>query len=179
MASDDVDMLLGRVALGDRTAFSELYRLTSARLFGICLRMLRDRVEAEDALQEVFVKIWRRAESFAATGNGSMGWLAAIARYHCIDRLRSRQPANTAIDEAAELPSLEPDPEHNAVARSEGARIDRCMQELDSDRALAVRSAYVEGASYQELADRFGVPLNTMRTWLRRSLLTLRECMER
>lgn len=178
MTTDEIGMLLGRVALKDRKAFSALYQKTSPKLFGLCLRILKDRSEAEDALQEVFVRIWRRAESYSTAGNSAMAWISAIARYHCIDRIRSRQPATTELDEAADLATPEPDPERSAVLASEGKRIDSCMEELESDRAQAVRFAYVEGASYQELADRFGVPLNTMRTWLRRSLLKLRECLD-
>ncbi|MGF0537519.1 sigma-70 family RNA polymerase sigma factor [Agrobacterium sp. ES01] len=179
MPGESIDNLLGRTALRDRNAFETLYHETSPKLFGICIRILKNRHEAEDALQEVFVKIWRRAESFAASGTSPMAWLAAIARYHCIDRLRVRQPEGATIEEAEELPTLDRDPEQNAVLRSEGVRIDSCLQELESDRAQAVHRAYVEGVSYQELAEGFGVPLNTMRTWLRRSLLKLRECMER
>jgi RNA polymerase sigma-70 factor (ECF subfamily) len=86
--------------------------------------------------------------------------------------------ANT-IDEAYDLADSAPDPEKTAINTAEGRRIDNCMNELEADRADAVRKAYVEGLSYQELAELFGTPLNTMRTWLRRSLLKLRECMER
>ncbi|MBW8447068.1 MAG: sigma-70 family RNA polymerase sigma factor [Arenimonas sp.] len=155
-----------------------LYSRSSPKLFAICLRILRDRADAEEALQDVFVKIWQRAESFAASGNGAMGWLAAIARYHCIDRLRVRRPPAEELETAVGLADSAADPEQSAVWRSEGKRIDTCLQALDPDRARAVRHAYVEGLSYQELADRFAVPLNTMRTWLRRSLLKLRECMD-
>lgn len=179
MKTDDVAALLARVALRDRAAFSTLYLLVSPKLFGICIRMLKDRGEAEDALQEVFIRIWHRAESFSADGNSAAAWLSAIARYHCIDRMRVRQPVSADIEEAEALPALERNPEQNAVLTDEGKRIDSCMEELESDRAQAVRFAYVDGASYQELADRFGVPLNTMRTWLRRSLLKLRDCLDR
>lgn len=86
--------------------------------------------------------------------------------------------ANT-IDEAYDLADSAPDPEKSANNKAEGRKIDKCMAELEADRADAVRKAYVEELSYQELAGLFGVPLNTMRTWLRRSLLKLRECMER
>ncbi len=177
MPSDEISMLLSRVALKDRSAFPLLYNRMSPKLFAICLRILRDRADAEEALQDVFVKIWQRAESFAASGNGGMGWLMAIARYHCIDRLRARRAPTQELEAVADLTDSAANPEQSAVLRSEGKRIDSCLQELDPDRARAVRHAYVEGLSYQELADRFEVPLNTMRTWLRRSLLKLRECM--
>ncbi|MBR0557153.1 sigma-70 family RNA polymerase sigma factor [Ciceribacter sp. L1K23] len=178
MMSADLTALLGRIALKDRDAFAGLYRETGPKLFAVCIRMLRDRAEAEDALQEVFVRIWQRADTFAGTSASPMAWLCSIARHYCIDRLRVvRRPAST-IEEAADLVDPGHNPETVAVISSEGKRIDRCMEQLESERAQAVRYAYVEGLSYQELADRFEVPLNTMRTWLRRSLLKLRECLE-
>lgn len=178
MVRDDIGGLLARVALKDRAAFSLIYSRISAKLFAICLRMLKDRGEAEEALQDVFVKIWHKAASYTGEGDSAYPWLCAIARYHCIDRLRARRPQTEDIDTAIDIADLAPDPEETAVLRSEGGRIDACMETLDPDRALAVRQAYVEGVSYQELADHFAVPLNTMRTWLRRSLLKLRECMD-
>lgn len=179
MANDDMAILLGRVSLKDRQAFSEVYRATSSKLFGICLRILRDRAEAEEALQEVYIKIWQKAGNFAATETHSAGWLAAIARNHAIDVLRARKPVANTIDDAYDLADSSPDPERSAIISGEGRRIDNCMRELEADRADAVRKAYVEGHSYQELAEQFDIPLNTMRTWLRRSLLKLKECMER
>jgi RNA polymerase sigma-70 factor (ECF subfamily) len=93
--------------------------------------------------------------------------------------MRSRAPAAIELEEAWHIADSAPDPEQSATLRSEGKRIDSCMEALEADRAAAVRQAYVEGLSYRELADQFDVPLNTMRTWLRRSLLALRECLGR
>lgn len=180
MANKDLARLISQVALRDRTAFSALYSAAAPKLFAVCLRILKDKADAEDALQDVFVKIWHRADGFAATGTDPFGWLCAIARNHAIDRLRTRRPIAQPIDEPGlDLEDQDPDPEQIAVIKGEGRRIDRCMEELERDRADAVRDAYVEGLSYQELADRYHVPLNTMRTWLRRSLLKLRECLDR
>ncbi len=179
MGSEDIAGMIGRVALGDRKAFASLYRDTSPKLFSICLRILKDRVEAEEALQEVYIKIWQRASVFAADTGAPSPWLATIARNQAIDTLRGRKPVADELDTAYDLADGDLDPEAQTVLRDEGRRIDTCMEELEAERATAVRQAYVEGLSYQELADQFGVPLNTMRTWLRRSLLKLRECMER
>lgn len=179
MPSDDLAQLISRVGIGDRSAFAVLYGQASPKLFGICLRMMKDRMEAEDALQEVFIRIWHRAASFSMESRAASAWLAAIARHHCIDRLRARHPGTDDLEQAWDLADDRPDPEHMAMASSDGKRIDTCLQQLDSDRAQAIRLAYVEGASYQQLADRYGVPLNTMRTWLRRGLLRLRECLDR
>lgn len=177
MTSDDISVLLGRVSLKDRKAFSQLYAKTSPKLFAICLRILRDRTEAEEALQEIFVKIWRRADRYAAGQASPVAWLSAIARNHAIDLVRARKPVASDIDEAYDLADSYPDPEKSAMISADGRRIDACMEQLEEDRARAVRQAYVEGLSYQELAELYSVPLNTMRTWLRRSLLKLRECM--
>jgi RNA polymerase sigma-70 factor (ECF subfamily) len=175
---DDIGELIGRVSLRDRKAFSTLYSRTSPKLFGIVLRILRDRRDSEEALQEIYVRIWQRSGTFAQGGTNPMGWLSTIARNHAIDMLRARKPAASSIYDQLDLAAAEPDPEMAAVNSGEGRQIERCMETLEADRAEAVRKAYVEGMSYQELADHYRVPLNTMRTWLRRSLLKLRECMQ-
>lgn len=163
----------------DRAAFDLLYRQTSAKLFGVCLRVLNDRAEAEEALQEVYVKIWTKADRFAVSDLSPISWLVAVARNHSIDRIRARRMKQAGLDEAAEIADPSPGPEALAVAGDEGARIHLCLEELDTDRAAAVRGAYLVGESYAELAERHGVPLNTMRTWLRRSLMKLKDCLER
>ncbi|TCM58538.1 MULTISPECIES: sigma-70 family RNA polymerase sigma factor [unclassified Rhizobium] len=180
MPSLDIAGLIAKVAMGDRAALASLYSAVSPKLFAICLRILKDRTDAEDALQDVFVKIWQRADRYAATGVNPNGWLAAIARNQAIDMIRARRPsADTIGEEGLEIADSSPDPEAVSIGLGEGRRIDRCMGELPPERADAVRNAYVEGLSYQELAERYNVPLNTMRTWLRRSLLKLKECLER
>lgn len=175
---DELATLLGRVALRDRRAFARLYERASPKLFAIALRILRDRTDAEEALQEIFIKLWQKAERYQPDQGGPMAWLTTIARNHAIDVVRARKPQTSVIEEAFDLASPEPGPEAAAINASEGSRIDRCMQTLESDRAEAVRKAYVEGLSYQELAESYKIPLNTMRTWLRRSLLKLRECLD-
>jgi RNA polymerase sigma-70 factor (ECF subfamily) len=176
---EDLEELIARVALRDRAAFSALYAATSAKLFGICLRVLQDRAKAEDALQEVYVKIWHRADRYRVTGHSPMTWLITVARNHAIDRLRAEGPPTADLDAIAPLAAPGPSPEASAIAASEARRIGDCLGELPADRADAVRGAYLEGRSYAELADRYGVPLNTMKTWLRRSLLSLKECLSR
>jgi len=178
MTPDEITKLIFRTALKERAAFDLLYRYTSAKLFGVCLRVLQDRAEAEEALQEIYVKIWTKADRFAASDLSPISWLVAVARNHAIDRLRSRKAPAGEIDEVTDIADPAPGPEASAVAAGEKRRIDMCIDELETERAKAVRGAYLDGDSYAELAERFGVPLNTMRTWLRRSLLKLRECLE-
>lgn len=175
----DVSKLIVRVSLRDRQAFDMLYRQTSSKLFGVCLRVLNDRTEAEEALQEVYVKIWTKADRFAVSDLSPISWLVAVARNHAIDRIRVRRRPAADLDAALDIADPAPGPEEQAVAGAEGERIRRCLGELDGERAAAVQGAYLRGESYAELAARHGVPLNTMRTWLRRSLLKLKECLER
>jgi RNA polymerase sigma-70 factor, ECF subfamily len=175
----DIADLIARVSLRDRAAFSQLYSRTSAKLFGVTLRILGNRAEAEEALQEIFIKVWHRAEAYKSGAGSPMTWLITIARNHAIDIIRARKPAPADLDAAETVPDPAMSPEQAAINAGEGARIEDCLSELKDGRADAVKGAYVNGDSYEELAERFAVPLNTMRTWLRRSLLQLRECLER
>jgi len=179
MTPQDITKLIVRTSMKDRAAFDVLYRQTSAKLFGVCLRVLNDRSEAEEALQEVFVKIWTKADRFAVSELSPISWLVAIARNHAIDRIRARKMPAAELDAAKDIADERPTPEAVAVAGGENERIYNCLEELDKDRAAAVRGAYLNGESYADLAARHKVPLNTMRTWLRRSLMKLKECLER
>ncbi|WP_101067973.1 sigma-70 family RNA polymerase sigma factor [Roseovarius salinarum] len=176
---EEIESLLSRVATGDRGAFRQLYRHTSAKLFGIALRILSDRAEAEDALQDIFVKVWDNAGRYQANGLSPMTWLITLARNHAIDRLRRRRAGQGGLDEAAELADDRPGPEGQVMRTAQRDRLVACFEELEAARAEAVRRAYLQGETYADLAERFEVPLNTMRTWLRRSLLKLRECLSR
>lgn len=174
---EEIENLIDKVAASDRDAFAALYQFTSAKLFGTVLRILKSEAETEEAVQEIYVKIWRNAGRYRAGGTSPMTWLITIARNHAIDRLRARRAAGGGMDEAEALPDSQPGPEALAMASSDRARIVACFERLPLDRAEAVRRAYLEGETYAELATRFEVPLNTMRTWLRRSLLKLKECL--
>jgi RNA polymerase sigma-70 factor (ECF subfamily) len=178
LTPDDISKLLARVALHDRAAFDLVYEHTSAKLFGVALRLLKDRAEAEDALQEIYLKVWQRADHYAVSRASAISWLVAIARNHAIDRLRARNETEEIDDDVLSVPEQGPTPEASAIAGSERARVEDCLAQLENDRAEAIRGAYLDGYSYQELADRFSIPLNTMRTWLRRGLTKLKECLE-
>jgi RNA polymerase sigma-70 factor (ECF subfamily) len=107
-----------------------------------------------------------------------MAWLATVARNHAIDVIRANKRIHDDIDDHFELKTADRNPEEEAILSGERDRIDTCLETLEPQKAEAVVSAYVEGYSYQELADRYSIPLNTMRTWLRRSLASLRECLD-
>ncbi len=176
----DIEDLIARVALQDRAAFSDLYSRTSAKLFGVVLRVSNNRAEAEDVLQDAFVKVWRNAGKYQANGFSPMTWLITIARNTAIDakRRKGRSPndGDAILDQMAD-PT--PGPEAQTIAASDRAQLGACLDELEQARAEAVTRAYLHGDSYAELADHFDVPLNTMRTWLRRSLLKLKDCLTR
>lgn len=177
--SADLEDMMARITLRDRDALASLYDATSAKLFGVCLRVLQNRSEAEDVLHDVYLRVWQKADTYAVTGHSPMTWLITVTRNMSIDQLRKRRPETGSDDAMVLVADAGPSPEAAAIASSERARIEACMGELESDRADAVRAAYLEGETYRDLAARFGVPLNTMRTWLRRSLMKLRDCLTR
>jgi RNA polymerase sigma-70 factor (ECF subfamily) len=169
------------VARGDPEALRALYRTTSAKLFGICLRILGDRGEAEDVLQEVYVTVWRKAHLFQPErGLSPMTWLAALARNKAIDRLRSRGRLRRAdpLDAASEVRDPAASALEGLELDGERRRLERCLAELDERQSTAIRTAFFEGTSYPELADRLGTPLGTLKSWIRRGLLKLRTCLE-
>ena len=170
---------IARVALRDRAAFQALYKATSAKLLAVTLRILKDRDEAEETLQEVYVKVWNNAARYKTVGYSPMTWLITIARNTAIDRLRKRPQASADIDAALTIIDPKPSMEARLAAASDLAQLNACFDELPTDRSAALRGAYLEGMSYQDLATRADVPLNTMRSWLRRGLIALRECMDR
>lgn len=178
MSDDPIADLLHRIAAQDRTAFRQAYALTASKLTGVLLRMLGERAEAEDALQEVFTRVWLRAGRYDAARGRGMTWLIAIARNIAIDRLRSRRDTTSDGPTLDALIDMTPGAERQMIAAGEARRITDCLGQLEADRADAVRRAYLGGVSYADLALRHNVPLNTMRTWLRRSLLKLKECLE-
>lgn len=187
MADDPIAALILRLPQGDRAAFRTLYAQTAGKLAGVLTRMLRERAEVEDALQEVYVRVWQRAAQFDPARGAGMSWLVAVARNHALDRLRARpqarglHPAERGEDGADPLDQIADTgagAERLLIAADDARRVIDCFDTLETDRAEAVRGAYLRGLSYQDLAERHGVPLNTMRTWLRRSLIRLRECLD-
>ena len=175
----DIEDLIARIALGERAALTSLYDKTSAKLLGVAIRILKDRAAAEDVLQETYIKIWHNADRYAANGLSPMTWLITIARNGAIDRYRKKRDTVDYESHAETLQSADVGPEGAAIAGSQARRIVECLDELSEDRRDAIRQVYLDGASYADCAKSLKVPLNTVRTWLRRGLLTLRECLSR
>ena len=172
-----MSVLIPKTSTQDRAAFRELYSASSAKLMGVLLRILGQRAEAEDALQEVFTRVWLKAGRYDASKGRGMTWLIALSRNLAIDRLRQRSDHVSDDDAMAAHADPAPRAETRMIATGEARRINDCFATLEPDRAEALRGAYLTGLSYTDLATKFDVPLNTMRTWLRRSLLRLKECM--
>ena len=148
---------------------------------GICLRILKDREEAEEALQDTFISVWQRSGSFDPAKASPVTWLATIARNRAIDRLRARHPRqDSALDGAAlDVADDASDPFGRAATAQESGQLQGCLAELESRSQSIIRAAFFDGFPYSQLAERAGVPLGTMKSWMRRGLQQLRRCLER
>lgn len=171
---------LHAVANGSQAAMADLYERTSAKLYGICLRILGSEADAEEVLQETYVTVWRKAAHFDQSKAGVITWLAVLARNKSIDRLRQRRPeAPAGLDAAADIPDAGASALDLLEDAQERQRLSACLEELEPRTGEAIRAAFLDGATYPDLAEREGVPLGTMKSWIRRGLLRLRGCLER
>ena len=169
-----------RLAEGDSAAFEEIYTATRVKLFGICLRILGDRKEAEDALQDVYVNLWQRADRFDPQRASPISWLATFARNRAIDRLRTGKvrAGTVPVEEASPIPDETPLADALLVDAEREAQIHKCLEGLDENTRSYIRAAFFEGRTYAQLAERADVPLGTMKSWIRRGLMKLRACLE-
>ncbi len=168
--------LLPRIAGGDRQAFGRLYDLSASRLNAVVRRIVRRPELAEEALQETFVRVWQRASQFEPAQARSFGWLAAIARNQAIDlKRRFAERVSDASDSDEEINIAVPAEAENTM---EYRKLKQCLGKLPEDRQSMVLMAYYEGFSREELAEKFKRPITTIKTVLRRSLITLRECLD-
>jgi RNA polymerase sigma-70 factor (ECF subfamily) len=181
--------MLARVALGDRRAFEQLYQATSAHLLGVILRIQRDRALGEDLLQDVFVNVWRAAQGFDAARAQPMTWLISIARNRAIDSLRRQKTEprtvsshghdddgndtslieSVASDAAGPLELLQDAAQQRAVTR--------CIGALSREQQQCVALAYYQGLSHSEVAQHLSQPLGTVKSWVRRALMALKDCL--
>lgn len=176
---DRLAPLMPRIAGGDRGALRQLYDATSAKLFGVCLRILSDREESEDVLQEVYLTIWRRADRFDSTRASVTTWASTIARNRAIDRLRARGPlANAEQIDVLEIADGAVGAETLLEVAGEDARLHGCLKQLDDRTGHVIRTAFFEGVTYEALAMRMDTPLGTVKSWIRRGLAKLKGCLE-
>jgi RNA polymerase sigma-70 factor, ECF subfamily len=174
-----LDSLLGSVAKGDEAAFAELYQATSSKLFAIAVRILRSREAAEEVIQECYFRVWEKAGDFNPALASPLTWMAAIVRNRCIDEVRRKVPKG--VDDETVLDNLAGDDEHPLVGlerQEDVARLMRCMEGLEPEKKQMVRLAYLDGMSREDLAQKFGRPEGTIKTWLHRSLAQLKGCLE-
>ncbi len=183
---------LARTALGDRAAFAALYRATSAHLFGVVLRINPDRSQAEELLQDIYVNIWRAAGGYDAARAQPMTWLVSIARHRAIDSLRRARadvktvsrtlPGADGEDEGDLLEALPSDaagPLQLLEQAAEARDLVRCMRQLSAEQQQCVALAYYQGLSHAEVADHLAQPLGTVKSWVRRALAALKQCLAR
>ncbi len=170
--------LIGATARGDRAAFATLYQRTAPKLLAILLRILRGKAAAEDALQDVFLKIWQNAKSFSPEAGPPMGWLISIARNRAIDILRAKNPAEPGELEASDLFATLADLGDGEAQMGDLAALRHCLGALEEPARNCILLAYYEGYSREELARRFERPVGTIKTWLHRNLAILKSCLE-
>jgi RNA polymerase sigma-70 factor (ECF subfamily) len=165
--------LLAAVAAGDREALRGVYRVQSARLFGVAMAILRDRPAASDALQEAFVRIWKRARRFEPARGDADAWLASVARHAALDIARSR--GREAASDGSPGPAIDPDALDALAATDPGTRLRDSLRRLEPKPRAAVVLGFVHGLSYGELTTRLSEPAGTARALVRRGLASLRE----
>ena len=189
--SRDLATALSRSVLGDRAAFKRVYDLSSGHLFAVILRVQRDRDLADDLLQEVYVSAWKAAGSFDASRAQPMTWLTHIARNKAIDSLRraQAQPRTESLhaadddddrpDAQARLVDEAPGPAALLERASDARQLGHCMEGLSAQQRQSVALAFFDGLSHAEVADQLCQPLGTVKSWVRRALMTLKSCLEK
>jgi RNA polymerase sigma-70 factor, ECF subfamily len=174
----DYEAALTACAKGDRRAFRALYEREGPKMLGVAMRLLRRSSLAEDAVQDAFVNIWNKAASFDPAAGSAKGWMYTILRNRALNMLRTEGRLDFQDDfEALGLTSEDEDPETVMSGLSDASALRRCLEGLDPRRRAILVLAYVHGLTHGELAGKLGVPLGTMKSWIRRSLLSLKECL--
>jgi RNA polymerase sigma-70 factor (ECF subfamily) len=181
MTPDHLSDLLSRCALRDQRAFAELYRLSSAKLFAVAVRITRRRDWAEEVLQESFVNIWNHAAGYSPGRSAPMTWMTAIVRNRALDLLR--RPREVELGEeheelVASIPDDAPGPEELLRRSKDAGALADCMKQLTGEQQKSIALAFFYGLSHAELAQKMQKPLGTVKTWVRRGLERLKDCLE-
>jgi len=174
--------LLARTALKDQPAFAELYRLTSPHLYAVALRILREAAAAEEVLQESFVNIWHHAASYVAAKSQPMTWLTSIVRNRCLDHLRRREVETVTMDDEEDgvtIAAEDPTPLEMLLSGADARAVRGCVEALEPGQKQAIALAFFQGLSHSELSRQLREPLGTVKSWVRRGLDRLRDCLDR
>ncbi len=175
----DLGPILQQIANSDKAAFKRLYDLTSAKLLGVILRIIKDRIAAEDVLQDVYLRIWRNAARYSPEAGSANGWVVTIARNRAIDLVRRKSEQTMPENEDGEdwfAKLAEGRDREGEIMDASSLRY--CLGQMDAEKRACVLDAYYEGLSREELAERYRQPVNTIKTWLHRAIAALRACME-
>lgn len=185
-APDALASLLEQAARRDQTAFSELYRLTSAKLFGLAIRILRREDWAEEVLQECYVSIWTNAGKYSSTVATPMTWMSSIVRNRALDALR-RPKLELSLDGTSTVETNEnpldrfadegPGPLETLAANADARAVSDCLARLEAKQRQAIALAFYDGLTHSEVASRLREPLGTVKTWIRRGLVRLKDCL--
>jgi RNA polymerase sigma factor (sigma-70 family) len=174
--------LLARTALKDQPAFAELYRLTSPHLYAVALRILRESAAAEEVLQESFVNIWHHAASYVAAKSQPLTWLTSIVRNRCLDHLRRREVETVTMDDEEDgvtIAAEDPTPLEMLLSGADARAVRGCVEALEPGQKQAIALAFFQGLSHSELSRQLREPLGTVKSWVRRGLDRLRDCLDR
>ena len=175
----ELEALLSRCAAGDRSALETLYARVAPILLAALMRILRRRDVAEDALQDVFVSVWQRANQFDPIRGRALAWLVSMARYRAIDLQRAARPALPLSEVSALEPQLQSEsPLEGGAMLGTGALLMRCLEQIAAPQRRCLMLAYEEGLTHSEIARAVNEPLGTVKSWVRRSLMALRRCLE-
>jgi RNA polymerase sigma-70 factor (ECF subfamily) len=174
----NIDQLIVAAGAGDQRSFSTLYDETSGKIFAVILRMVRSRAEAEDILQDVYLRVWSNAAQYEPGRVAPWTWMITIARNRTIDILRAGKPRKTQINaDISEFADILPSEigEEEEIMKRDSLR--RCLDTLDGATRKLLVEAYLDGWSREELASAYGAPVNTIKTRLHRGLAALKLCL--
>jgi len=175
-----LEKLLAQVGLGNQNAFAEIYKVCSAKLFSVVLRILRNQALAEEVLQDGFVRIWHNASGYRSTASAPMTWMTTIMRNAALDVVR-RKSHEDSVDEDGSLDMFEsdtPTPEHSVQLTASALALENCLDTLPATQRQTLVLAFFHGLSHSELADHLRQPIGTIKTWTRRGMERLKGCLE-
>jgi RNA polymerase sigma-70 factor (ECF subfamily) len=178
--SDSMSAILAQCALRDQAAFARLYQLTSAKLFGVALRIVRRQDWAEEVLQEAYVNIWNHASDYAAARSQPMTWMTSVVRNRALDWLRRPRQEETSENYEQMIAELKTDgegPLETLLRANEADALARCLATLDSAQRQSIALAFHYGLSHSELATHLRQPMGTIKSWIRRGLERLKTCL--